>query len=109
MLINGNQGLPGGHVEYDEQPDEAIAREIYEELGVKDVLELQQRAFWKDLKSDRIILGYTGRLDETVGIVVDGKEVIGTMWVSIEDIKSDSISIPTFRDFLLDIFENSSI
>ena len=51
MLINGNHGLPGGHVEYDEQPDEAIAREIYEELGVKDVLELQQRAFWKDLKA----------------------------------------------------------
>jgi 8-oxo-dGTP pyrophosphatase MutT (NUDIX family) len=48
-------GLPGGHIDKQEAPDFAMARELREELGI-DAPELRRADFFR---TSRIILGYT--------------------------------------------------
>lgn len=48
-------GLPGGHIDKNEAPDVAMARELREELGI-DAPELHRADFFR---TSRIILGYT--------------------------------------------------
>lgn len=48
-------GLPGGHIDKQESPDFAMARELREELSV-DAPELHRADFFR---TSRIILGYT--------------------------------------------------
>ena len=102
ILGNGMYGMPGGHVEDGETPDAAIVRELKEELSI-EVPDLTRNDFWKDPRGDRILLGYIGELSESQPIVVDGIEVIGTVWVSRSDIESRRVAIPSFKDYLLRI------
>lgn len=57
-------GLPGGHVDDGETPDEAIVREIYEECGVKSD-DLTHADFFMHSEG-KLILAYVGtvRADE---------------------------------------------
>lgn len=50
-------GLPGGHVDGDEQPDDTIRRELREELGIM-VGALQRADFFRHHQG-KIVLGYT--------------------------------------------------
>lgn len=102
ILGNGKHGMPGGHVESGETPDAAITRELKEELSV-DASSLIRRDFWKDPRGDRMLLGYTGELSESQPIIVDGIEVIDTVWASRNDIQSGKVSIPSFKDYLLSV------
>jgi len=102
ILGNGKYGMPGGHVEGGEAPDIAIARELKEELSI-ELSDLTRNDFWKDPRGDRILLGYIGELSESQPIVVDGIEVIDTIWASRDDIQSGKVSIPSFKDYLLSV------
>lgn len=51
-------GMPGGHLEAGEMPDEAIRRELHEETGVKDYT--LKRADFFVHKEGRVVLAYIG-------------------------------------------------
>jgi len=61
--INGEwrYGLPGGHIEDDESPDQAMARELREECGIV-VDNLRHIDFFIHC-TGKIILGYVGSVD----------------------------------------------
>ena len=58
MDKDNNWGLPGGHVEENETPDEAIARELLEECGV-GVNGLEHADFFLHSEG-KLILAYVG-------------------------------------------------
>lgn len=53
-------GMPGGHIDQNEAPDETIARELHEELGIT-VFELHHADFFIH-ENGKIVLAYTAQL-----------------------------------------------
>lgn len=93
-------GLPGGHIESGETPDEAVGREVYEELGVILQNTLERKDFWQH-PNGKIILGYKGILDESTELKLDFQEVRGARWTTLEDIRNGKITAGTYDAFIL--------
>lgn len=97
---DGGFGLPGGHVEYDELPEDAIIRELKEELGLIYNGPLTKADFWRDARTDRILLGFIGQLDEAVELKLDQREVAGVIWASIEDFDRGSVATMSYEAYV---------
>jgi len=96
----GNFGLPGGHIEGDESPDEAMKRELREELGLDGELQLQRMTFLKHPEG-KIVLGYTGMVDENATITIDPIEVSAYHWVQVGDIVAGTKSVGVYDEIVL--------
>jgi len=93
-------GLPGGHIEGDESPDEAMKRELREELGLNSGdLQLQKATFLKH-PGGKIVLGNTGIVDENATITIDPVEVSAYHWVNVKDIESGKVDIGIYREIV---------
>lgn len=55
-------GLPGGSLDYGEQPEEATLREMFEETGIK--LEIEKLLLIKTWKPDRVGMYYLCRIKD---------------------------------------------
>ena len=87
---DGHYGLPGGHLEYGEELEKAMRREIEEELGVKFMGDLKQVGFdvaeWED--NHKVVLGYAGVFEGELGENFDNSErIIKREWVKWEDVR----------------------
>jgi 8-oxo-dGTP pyrophosphatase MutT (NUDIX family) len=100
-LADGRFGLPGGHLEYGETPDEGIVRELNEELGVAYRGPLTQAGFWADPSGDRILLGYIGQLDETTPLTLQYEELEGVHWATLSEVESGVVMTRTYNDLLI--------
>lgn len=105
-LEGGQYGLPGGHIENGETPEQAILRELHEELGITYGGPLEQARFWKDPEGERILLGYVGQLDESTTMTFQLEEIIGVQWATRDDVRKGVFNTPTYREFLEVVFEN---
>lgn len=92
-------GLPGGHIDDDELPDEAVRRELVEELGLYDI-RLAHSDFFRH-PDGRIVLFYVGVIDESTELLVDPTELSAAIWASLDDIQSGAVDIDAYRDFVL--------
>lgn len=91
-------GLPGGHMDAGETPDETMLRELHEELGLEGV-ELKRTDFWVH-NNGKIILGYTGELDSSHPLRIQAEELRDCAWTSIDDIESGKVSVPSYSEFI---------
>lgn len=101
----GDYGLPGGHMEEGETPERAMARELFEELGIKDV-DLERKDFWPHHSNSKLILGFTGEFDDTRPLVIQEKELSAAKWVPIADIANGTITAQSYDEFILK-FQNA--
>lgn len=97
--VQDGYGFPGGHLEIGENPDEAVVREIEEELGI--VVEgLVRKDFWVH-ESGKVILAYIGSLDRSVPLRPSQPEGEIGLWVPVEDIVSRKIDVGSYRNLVL--------
>ena len=103
-LKGGYHGLPGGHVEAGEMPEDAVVREVIEELGLEhhQVPTLTRHDFWRDGPDGRILLFYTATLDTDVKITPQLAELIGADWVTREQLTRGDVSSSTYAPYLIE-------
>ena len=95
----GKYSLPGGHMEEGETPDDAMRRELFEELGLRDIT-IRRTDFWLH-ESGKLILGYTGTVDEAVSLVLQAEEIHRAHWVTVEQIICGEIAMRSYGDFVV--------
>lgn len=92
-------GLPGGHLEEGENPDEAVVREFQEETAVDQNLRVERKDFWVH-QNGKIILGYVAQGDFELPPAPDPSFEIAT-WQKLEDIKTDKVNLGSYKDFVI--------
>lgn len=108
----GKWGLPAGHVEKDETPQEAALRETKEEIGVDTILTglVQAVILRRPKREDALVIIFKGKIKDGQSPKVDGKEVTDFSWVDKKDIENDKFDWrhPFFKKFVLKSFEKQT-
>ncbi len=91
--------LPGGRMNINEEPREALAREIMEELGVSvivgEVVYMEQFLQGSEGKRAFLIAYQTKLIDPAVDFSLDPSEVCEIAWVG----QSELVNYPAFPEF----------
>lgn len=93
-------GLPGGHLDSGETPDQAMARELREELGIDDIA--FRHADFLLHPNGKIVLGYTAQYSEDKELTIQLEEIKAAVWVDVASIANGKIAVPSYSDFILD-------
>jgi 8-oxo-dGTP pyrophosphatase MutT (NUDIX family) len=103
--IRGRIGLPGGHVELRESPDDAIKRELVEELALV-VNDMKRKDFFlREGRKGPIILAYTAVASEGIDINPTNPRFEYAEWVAKDDIENIAMS-PEYIRFVLENWPN---
>ena len=92
-------GLPGGHVDAGEHPDETIVRELEEELAIM-VPALTRSDFFLH-RDGKIVLAYKGRVSKNVIMTPSRPEFEYGVWKSKSEFETLDIN-PSYKTFVLD-------
>ena len=99
---SGLTGLPGGHVDKGEHPDDTLRRELVEELSLSLDTITRKDFFIRDRDGRAIILAYTAIAPENVSIQPTlPKKEIGE-WVGKEDIAAMPNMVEAYKRFILE-------
>ncbi len=93
-------GLPGGHVESKEHPDDAIRRELMEELTLSVDGLKRTDFFLRGVDRGPIILAYTAIAPADVSIVPTDPDFEYAQWISKDELAHTSMS-PEYVRFVL--------
>lgn len=94
-------GLPGGHLEANETPDQALIREIDEELGISIAIFEKKTFFLRSGNKGPVILAYSAVAPESLVLKPTHPEKEYAIWMTaaelsgIENISSEYIKLVT--------------
>jgi len=99
--VRGINGLPGGHVEVKENPDDTIKRELFEELTL--TVDTMKRAdfFITTGKKGRIILAYTAIAPVEVSIKATRPHFEFGKWATKDEVTEIEMSAE-YKRFVLE-------
>lgn len=86
-------------MEYNETPEEAINREIFEELGIQNMY-LTPSSFIKH-RDGKIILFFIGNINEETNLTIDTSEMSNARWTLISDIRTSKVEVLDYKDEIL--------
>lgn len=90
--VRNSYGLPGGHVEKKEKPDDTIKREVFEELTLT-VATLKRTDFFLTTGSKgRLILGYTAIAPADIAIKPTRPKFEYGVWMSKDKVSDIGMS-----------------
>lgn len=99
-------GLPGGHIDKAETPDDCIARELQEELGVK-IRGLKRTDFFtRDINNPSIVLIYSAIAPKSLKLRPTHPQKEIGIWVTKEELMNLNIS-SHYRQSVLDNWPSS--
>ena len=96
---SNNFGLPGGHLDANEEPEDALRRELQEELGIVYTVPVIKHGFWRH-PSGKIILGFIGMLDMSTKLIIDHHELSAAKWVEVEDVINGVTSVGVYDQLI---------
>lgn len=97
----GRTGLPGGHVEKNEKPDDALRRELIEELGLSIETVVRKDFFLRERNKGSVILAYTASLPLSAQMSPPVPKYEHGEWISRQEL-DDTIDISDdYRDFII--------
>jgi 8-oxo-dGTP diphosphatase len=85
----GTWALPGGFVEYGEDPDHAVAREVAEETGLMGLPLRQFRAFGqpdRDPRGHTVTIAYVAELVGELPPVTGGDDATNARWFLLDEL-----------------------
>lgn len=96
-------GLPGGHLEKDELPDAAMARELHEELGISISNFKKVDFFLRGGEKGSVILGYTATFPDDQELAPSDPDQEVGVWATREELQK----LPNFSpEYVRMVLEN---
>ncbi|MFZ1250189.1 MAG: NUDIX domain-containing protein [Candidatus Microsaccharimonas sp.] len=93
-------GLPGGHIDGYEKPDDALRRELQEELSLI-VEEPERRDFFRKYNNGDLVLAYTAKATDQMVITPTNPHKEYAIWVSRLEVETLPGLGKVYKEFIL--------